>query len=284
MLEPYKTLDGLAIYRVGKGEPVLWMPYPHAASVVGDPVPDCLIQHLSALGRAVITFDPPHSGRSTRPMRLTFAEMIGCAEEALEACGVDGPVDVVGHSQGAFAALVLAIEQPQRVRSLVLVGGAASGPSYLHGPGALWNRSHPRFWKLALLGILYLLTRRLAAQNHLFNLIEQVSYVQPRPDTQIHVHGLDWLRPAFPRNRWADYARHQDYRPRLAEVRAPTLILVGQHDPQCPPACSEEMAQGIPDSRLRVFEQSGHYPFMEEPQPFALELKHFYESLGFPVC
>jgi pimeloyl-ACP methyl ester carboxylesterase len=39
-------------------------------------------------------------------------EMFGCAEEALEVCGVRGPVDMVGHSQGGFAALALAVERP----------------------------------------------------------------------------------------------------------------------------------------------------------------------------
>jgi len=278
MLEPYKLVDGLAVYRFGAGRPALFMPYPHAASLIGDPVPGALIEHLLALGREVVSFDSPGSGRSTRPMQLSFGEMLSCAEEALQVCGIREPVEVVGHSQSAFATLVLAIEKPAWVNRLVLIGGAASGPSYLNAPGALWNQSHPEFWKLASLGILYLLTRRLAVQNHMFNLIFRVSYVNPKFVQPIPVHVTDWFKPAFPRTRWADYARHQDYRSRLGEVKAPTLLLVGRHDPQCPPACSEEMARGIPGSRLVLFEQSGHYPFLEEPQKFAKELKAFLEK------
>src|SRR6059058_4015626 len=35
---PYTQSDDLAIYRFGQGEPLLFMPYPHAASVMGDPM------------------------------------------------------------------------------------------------------------------------------------------------------------------------------------------------------------------------------------------------------
>ena len=106
---PYAQSDGLAIYRFGKGEPILFLPYPHAASVVGDLIPTVLIEGLEQADRQVITFDPPSAGRSTRRARLDLAKMLDAAEEALEHCGVNGPVDVVGHSQGAFAALAFAL-------------------------------------------------------------------------------------------------------------------------------------------------------------------------------
>jgi hypothetical protein len=38
---------------------VLLMPYPHALSVVGDPTLERLVAGLVALGRRVVTFDPP---------------------------------------------------------------------------------------------------------------------------------------------------------------------------------------------------------------------------------
>ena len=50
----------------------------------------------------------------------------------------------------------------------------------------------------------------------------------------------------------------------LDAVRAPTLILAGQHDPEASVACSEELLQGIADGSLVIFEESGHAPFIEE--------------------
>ena len=109
----------------------------------------------------------------------------------------------------------------------------------------------------------------------MYNLIFQNSYVDRARFVPKPVFLLDWLRPAHPRPRWALVARRLDYRPRLGEVRASTILLVRRHDPQMPPACSEELAGGIPDARLTVFEKSGHYPFIAEHDVFWLAVEEF---------
>jgi len=55
---------------------------------------------------------------------------------------------------------------------------------------------------------------------------------------------------------------------RLGEIDVPTLILSGRHDFFCPPSQAERMRRGIRGSELVVFEQSGHYPFVEEAEAF----------------
>jgi proline iminopeptidase len=272
---PYTQSDDLAIYRFGQGEPLLFMPYPHAASVVGDPVPTALIEGLEQAHREVITFDPPGAGRSMRRARLDLAEMLDSAEEALERCGVDGPVDVVGHSQGAFVALAFAIERPQWVRRLILIGAGAGGPSWMRVPGTLWNRSHPAFWRFGLWGLVYQLTRRLAAEKRMLNVVSQASWVERSHAPQRHVSLLDWVRPAHSRTQWAQVARHLDYRPHLHELLVPTLVLVGRYDPQTPPACAQELVDGISNVGLVLFERSGHYPFLEEPEVFWAAVRDF---------
>jgi pimeloyl-ACP methyl ester carboxylesterase len=278
-MRPSVVHDGLAVYAFGSGEPVLLMPYPHAASVVGGPTLTALAEGLRTLDRKVITFDPPGAGHSTRHMRLDMPEMLWCAEEAISACGVSGPTDVIGHSQGSFVSLALAIERPGRVRRLVLVGAGAGGPSWMRAPGAIWNRSHPDYWRFGLLSSLYWVTHRLAAQKLMYNLIFGDSYVDRARFVPERISLLDWVRPAHPRTRWALVARRLDYAPRLGEVRAPTLLLVGRYDPQMPPACSEKLARNIPDARLVVFEKSGHYPFIEEPEAFWASVRNFFGAL-----
>jgi pimeloyl-ACP methyl ester carboxylesterase len=169
--------DGLAIYTFGAGEPLLLMPYPHAGAVVGEPPMTDLMAGLADLGRRVLTFDPPQSGRSTRPMHLGMEEMLGCAVETLGAYGMEGAVDVLGHSQGGFAALALAIERPELVRRLVLVGTGAGGPSWIQAPGSIWNPSHPDHRRFALWASIYWLSRRLAAQEHMLAGIRHASYL-----------------------------------------------------------------------------------------------------------
>jgi pimeloyl-ACP methyl ester carboxylesterase len=244
-------------------------------------MPAAIIEGLEQADRQVITFDPPGAGRSTRRARLDLAEMLDAAEEALQNCGVNGPVDMVGHSQGAFVALAFAIERTPRVRRLILIGAGAGGPSWMRAPGAIWNRSHPAHWRFGLWASVYQLTRRLAAQKLMLNVVIRASWVDQSRAQQQHVSPQDWFRSAQPRTQWGQVARHLDYRPRLGEVRAPALVLTGRHDPQMPVACAQELAAGIPNARLVLFERSGHYPFLEEPGAFWATVRAFLlEGIG----
>jgi proline iminopeptidase len=56
--------------------------------------------------------------------------------------------------------------------------------------------------------------------------------------------------------------------PRLSEISAPTLILVGEDDFICPPSQAKIMHEGIPNSELVVFKRIGHVPYIEEPEAF----------------
>jgi pimeloyl-ACP methyl ester carboxylesterase len=53
------------------------------------------------------------------------------------------------------------------------------------------------------------------------------------------------------------------------------LIMVGRHDYVCPVALSERLHEGIPQSLLVIFEESGHLPWLEEPNTFFAELERF---------
>lgn len=74
----------------------------------------------------------------------------------------------------------------------------------------------------------------------------------------------------------ADVAQHffgqlaagYDLRPRLAQIPAPSLVIVGSYDWICPPVASGALAAGIPDARLVVVRDAGHFPFSEEPAIF----------------
>jgi proline iminopeptidase len=66
-----------------------------------------------------------------------------------------------------------------------------------------------------------------------------------------------------------------DLRPRLKEIRVPTLIIVGRHDFITNVAMAEEMATHIPGARLEIFEESGHFALVEEPDKFYRVVKQF---------
>lgn len=66
-----------------------------------------------------------------------------------------------------------------------------------------------------------------------------------------------------------------DLRPRLKEISVPTLIIVGRHDFITDVAMAEEMQQHIPNARLEVFEESGHFAHVEEPEKFYRVVREF---------
>jgi proline iminopeptidase len=59
-----------------------------------------------------------------------------------------------------------------------------------------------------------------------------------------------------------------DVRSKLGQITTPTLIVVGRHDPICPVEEAKEIHAGITNSKMVVFEKSGHNPPAEEPEAF----------------
>jgi proline iminopeptidase len=230
---------------------------------------DRLTDTIAGLRRSVVTFDPPGAYRSTRSMRCDIGEMVDCALESLDVAGVGPPVDVVGHSMGALCALALAIERPWVLRRLVLVGGCSGFAAVRR-----WSIPHNwspwrdrQWWACTWYGAQHMLGRgSLATYRRLDNLVEAASFVDSRHAQLVPVSPADARRPPPPRACWLRAVRRVDYRRRLEDVRAPTLVLVGRQDPQTPLPSSDELVSGIADARLEVFERSGHSPFVEEPE------------------
>jgi proline iminopeptidase len=72
-------------------------------------------------------------------------------------------------------------------------------------------------------------------------------------------------------------AASMDLRPHLNKITVPTLVIVGRHDFITNIAMAEEMVKHIPDARLEIFEESGHFALVEEPEKFYRVIKKFVE-------
>jgi proline iminopeptidase len=277
-VQPISVVDGLAVYTVGSGEPVLLFPYPHGHTT--EPMAQTRIAGvLTAMGRTVVTFDVPGAYRSTREPVGDMDEMIRSADETLDRLGIQGPVDVVGHSMGGLAALAYAVERPERTRRLVLVTSLSGFPAAARWglPGSAFRPYEPDFWRLILWGIRLNAGRGdFALHKRLQNLMERAAYHEKSFFTPVEIDAEDREKGVPIRTIWSKnmYSR-LSYADRLGEVRASTLILAGKHDPEAPLQCSEELLQGIPSASLVVFEQSGHFPFIEEATLFAQTVDAF---------
>jgi len=69
-----------------------------------------------------------------------------------------------------------------------------------------------------------------------------------------------------------------DLRPHLNKIKAPTLVIVGRQDFITNVDMAKEMVNRIPNAQLEIFEESGHYGFVEEPEKFYKVVKEFVEK------
>lgn len=70
--------------------------------------------------------------------------------------------------------------------------------------------------------------------------------------------------------------------PRLGEIETPALVVCGRYDFVCPPSKSEIMHDGLPNSELVIFEESGHFPFVEEAELFFETVRGWFKGLEKP--
>ena len=69
--------------------------------------------------------------------------------------------------------------------------------------------------------------------------------------------------------------RDTDLREDLKKIKIPTLILQGRKDKICSYLMAEELVKSIEESKMVVFENSGHALFLEETEKFNIELIRF---------
>lgn len=230
-----------------------------------------------ARGARLVLYDQRGHGLS-RGMLPASGPLEALADDAaglIRELGLETP-SVLGHSNGGFVALHLALRHPKLVGKLVLVDTAASAafrpvsranarrratPAMLRALDRLWSDALPddRAFRSA------------------WRTIQPMYFHRPTPQRIAAV--TDGLRYRLDTRRriLRSYDRY-DVSDRLAEIRAPTLIAVGRDDWITPPEFAEELARGIRGARLVTFERSGHNPFVEEPRKFARAVTEFLAS------
>lgn len=204
-------------------------------------------------GRRVISFDAPGTGRSqTRPVPTTMAGLATLVGRLLDELQVDS-ADVVGYSFGGMLAQQFAASSPDRVRRLVL---AATLPGWGCVPGRL----------SALLSLATPL--RYYSRTYYERTAGTTGGGRARRDRE-HVRRL-----------WRDRAQHAPSAlgythqlwatmmwsslPFMGRITAPTLIVVGDDDPLVPLSNALMMASRIPQARVLVVPDDGHFLLLDE--------------------
>ena len=149
----------------------------------------------------------------------------------------------------------LAVEHPQRVRSLLLVD--------------TWAFPHPDFLALMRKRLERLASGDLAAYaDEAIPQVYSPAFIAANPEALAQYRArVAHLNPASVRAAVEACMAH-DMRGRQGEIKAPTLVVVGSEDRLTPPHHSEYLARTIPRARLVVIEGSGHIPHLERQGEF----------------
>lgn len=171
-----------------------------------------------------------------------------------------GQVDVIGTSLGANVALSLAIEDPQRIKHLVLDSGQQGTETPPMPLVMLTKILRGVFWVMPQA----LITRALMSQ---FKGYSQADRELLRAEmTRLGKYG-------FVESIEAHFSHHLANS--LHRITVPTLILEGETDLLTRQGMGEKLQQGIPNARRETIKDAGHVTFLSQPDLFRQHVEAF---------
>jgi pimeloyl-ACP methyl ester carboxylesterase len=226
------------------------------------------VPHFSERYR-VVTFDNRGHGRSESPaagysIEIFSEDILGL----LDSLSLERVV-LIGLTMGAMTALRFALDHPDRLSGMVLVGVSEGGREVMR----------ERFEMSA----------QIAESHGMEMLAEGFCSVVFSPwfreeRSDFVADCKKSMQAASPRG-YAESIRALANRPRLtdrlSEIRAKTLVVVGEDDvTEFPLEDADLYAQGIRDARLVRIEKAGHLACIEQPDVFNALLDGFLEEIG----
>ena len=252
------------------------------------------------LGRhfRVVTFDGRGNGRSDRPADpAAYADVEFAADAAavLDATGTERAV-VVGMSMGAGYGVRLAVDRPERVRAIVLIGSAIGVRDRPEGTPDVpfddgfeeprepdhdggWGRYNAHFWRRDWPAFAeWFVGTRVLSEPHSTKPIEDgVGWaLETDPETMIATRRAPYLR------RPADWPMPPSTEGRgiafLRRVGCPALVIHGTEDRIVPITSAERIATEL-GARLVAIGGGGHAPHLREPVLVNRTIRDFVEHL-----
>jgi pimeloyl-ACP methyl ester carboxylesterase len=223
----------------------------------------------------VVAMDLPGFGESDMPAeKITISGYGRWLDRLCEALDIDAAC-FVGNSMGGFISAEAAIKFPERVERLVLVSAAGITAEHLRNePLLAIMRSTEAMvaWQTAwVIRRSQQLSRRPRLKKALLWLVATHPERLSSPMVHELVQGAG--KPGFVDA--IDAITSYPIRDRLPDIRCPTLIVWGDSDRVVPTRDAYVFDRLVPDSRLRLYEDTGHVPMVERPARFNHDLRLF---------
>src|SRR4051794_37153688 len=199
----------------------------------------------------VITFDNRGVGASSGSTPTTIEEMARDAVTFIRALGFD-QVDLFGFSMGGMIAQLIAAQEPDLVRKVILAGtGPAGGEgidkvtriSYLDTARGLLTRQDPK----QFLFFTRTANGKRAGKEFLARLEERTA----DRDKAISVASFQSQLKAI--NRWGTQKPTD-----LSRIAQPVLLVNGESDKMVPTSNTTDMHRRLPSSELVIYPDAGH--------------------------
>lgn len=232
----------------------------------------------------VIVPDLPGHGRSgdgPHPYSLRFYSQ--WLNDVLDALGIEQAI-LIGNSLGGAISLAYALEHPDRILSLIPVDSLGVSDRVPFRTMQYIGKRLPY-----LLGIVLGWRHPKPLLNYLNGMVFIDPWGLKEPIIEMArlnaAHGI-WYIWSGLRVLLADFltpGKRHTFTQRLSSITAPTMIMWGRHDGLLPVYDAFTGNRFMPKSRVCIFENSAHLPFMEEPDDFNHIVRAFLASLQSPL-
>lgn len=220
-----------------------------------------------------------NSEKAQHPYELSMLESVFDLEAIRTALGYE-QWGFAGHSTGGMLAVVYGIYFSAHLQFLVIAGAAAR--EYMtFSEDCIYNPAHPLFSGMQELIENLKSPESTGLQKQQWK-IERTKLSLANPDNYESYFSSSMTKKMSAIR--MDYFNRElqlfDTTRKLHLIETPTLILCGRHDVQCPLIYSQEMAELIPGAQLAIFDNSNHYPFLEEKARFHRVYKDYIDELA----
>lgn len=230
-----------------------------------------LAPHLLDRYRLIVP-DLPQFGRSDmRPIEGgRFAHNAAALTDLLAEI-TNKPVNIIGNSVGGSSSIRLALDNPQQVKKVVIMGSTLGYP---YPPGI--EEWPPR-------GIVKLMAYPSSpSKEAMRSMLEDFVYdkriltddiVEERYSASIEEGHLNSMKESAKAG-----LQLEDLTPELSELTRPVLLSWALEDRFSSLECGLLFAKLIPDSRMFVFPRCGHWAHIERPAEFARVVTSFFQD------